>query len=84
MLKLPDYETLEDMEKKLRVAVTCGGQGFEFTWNFCCLSIMVWLLTKFIKSAAILIEQKVNQILGTVRWLYPLFSKKNFYSQWHK
>ena len=31
MLKLPDYETLEDMEKKLRVAVTCGGQGFEFT-----------------------------------------------------
>jgi len=31
MLKLPDYQSDMDMEKKLRVAITCGAQGFEFT-----------------------------------------------------
>ncbi|XP_066926348.1 E3 ubiquitin-protein ligase HACE1-like [Clytia hemisphaerica] len=31
MLKLPDYETKEILEKKIRIAITCGGQGFEFT-----------------------------------------------------
>ncbi|XP_065646251.1 E3 ubiquitin-protein ligase HACE1 isoform X3 [Hydra vulgaris] len=31
LLKLPEYETKEDLEKMLKIAIACGNVGFEFT-----------------------------------------------------
>lgn len=31
MLKLPEYESKDELEKKLMLAIECGAQGFEFT-----------------------------------------------------
>lgn len=31
MLKLPDYESEKELERKLRIAISCGSLGFEFT-----------------------------------------------------